>query len=117
MLRALGRNSFSNYGADKEGLKMLIKNLATEWAKHIIQVNDIVHGCFAILETEPIRVDGHPFKEFIINRTPAAIWVRSEGLSWRAVFSASSESDFVNGHIVYVDGVILATIGKPSNEN
>ena len=80
-------------------------------------VNGIGPGYFATSQTEPIRVDGHPFNEFIINRTPAARWGNPEDLAGAAVFLASKASDFVNGQIVYVDGGILATIGKPSNEN
>ncbi len=117
MMSELGRNSVSAYAAAKGGLKMLTRNLATEWAKHNIQVNGIGPGYFATSQTEPIRVDGHPFNDFIINRTPAARWGDPEDLAGTAVFLASKASDFVNGQIVYVDGGILATIGKPSNEN
>jgi gluconate 5-dehydrogenase len=117
MMSELGRNSVSAYAAAKGGLKMLTRNLATEWAKHNIQVNGIGPGYFATTQTEPIRVDGHPFNEFIINRTPAARWGDPEDLAGTAVFLASKASDFVNGQIIYVDGGILATIGKPSNEN
>lgn len=117
MMSELGRNSVSAYAAAKGGLKMLTRNLATEWAKYNIQVNGIGPGYFATSQTEPIRVDGHPFNEFIINRTPAARWGNPEDLAGAAVFLASKASDFVNGQIVYVDGGILATIGKPSNEN
>ncbi|MCB0442442.1 MAG: gluconate 5-dehydrogenase [Flavobacterium sp.] len=117
MMSELGRNSVSAYAAAKGGLKMLTKNLATEWAKHNIQVNGIGPGYFATSQTEPIRVDGHPFNEFIINRTPAARWGDPEDLAGAAVFLASKASDFVNGQIIYVDGGILATIGKPSNED
>ncbi|MGB3142569.1 MAG: gluconate 5-dehydrogenase [Maribacter sp.] len=117
MMSELGRNSVSAYAAAKGGLKMLTRNLATEWAKHNIQVNGVGPGYFATSQTEPIRVDGHPFNEFIINRTPAARWGDPEDLAGTAVFLASKASDFVNGQIVYVDGGILATIGKPSNEN
>ena len=116
MMSELGRNSVSAYAAAKGGLKMLTRNLATEWAKHNVQVNGIGPGYFATSQTEPIRVDGHPFNEFIINRTPAARWGDPEDLAGTAVFLASKASDFVNGQIVYVDGGILATIGKPSNE-
>lgn len=116
MMSELGRNSVSAYAAAKGGLKMLTQNLATEWAKHNIQVNGIGPGYFATSQTEPIRVDGHPFNEFIINRTPAARWGNPEDLAGTAVFLASKASDFVNGQIIYVDGGILATIGKPSNE-
>lgn len=116
MMSELGRNSVSAYAAAKGGLKMLTRNLATEWAKHNVQVNGIGPGYFATSQTEPIRVDGHPFNEFIINRTPAARWGDPKDLAGTAVFLASKASDFVNGQIVYVDGGILATIGKPSNE-
>ncbi len=117
MMSELGRNSVSAYAAAKGGLKMLTQNLATEWAKYNIQVNGIGPGYFATSQTEPIRVDGHPFNEFIINRTPAARWGNPEDLAGAAVFLASKASDFVNGQVIYVDGGILATIGKPSNED
>jgi gluconate 5-dehydrogenase len=117
MMSELGRNSVSAYAAAKGGLKMLTQNLATEWAKHNIQVNGIGPGYFATSQTAPIRVDGHPFNDFIISRTPAARWGNPEDLAGAAVFLASKASDFVNGQVVYVDGGILATIGKPSNED
>jgi gluconate 5-dehydrogenase len=117
MMSELGRNSVSAYAAAKGGLKMLTQNLATEWAKFNIQVNGIGPGYFATSQTEPIRVDGHPFNDFIISRTPAARWGNPEDLAGAAVFLASKASDFVNGQVVYVDGGILATIGKPSNED
>lgn len=116
MMSELGRNRVSAYAAAKGGLKMLTKNLATEWAKYNIQVNGIGPGYFATTQTEPIRVDGHPFNDYIINRTPAARWGNPEDLAGTVVFLASKASDFVNGQIIYVDGGILATIGKPSNE-
>ncbi|WP_285270254.1 gluconate 5-dehydrogenase [Kaistella rhinocerotis] len=116
MMSELGRNSVSAYAAAKGGLKMLTRNLATEWAKYNIQVNGIGPGYFATSQTEPIRVDGNPFNEFIISRTPAGRWGNPEDLAGAAVFLASKASDFVNGQIIYVDGGILATIGKPSNE-
>jgi len=117
MMTELGRNSVGAYAAAKGGLKMLTKSMATEWAPHNIQTNGIGPGYFATSQTEPIRVDGHPFNEFIIGRTPAGRWGDPEDLQGAAVFLASKASDFVNGQIVYVDGGILATIGKPSNEN
>lgn len=116
MMSELGRNSVGAYAAAKGGLKLLTQNMATEWAKHNIQVNGIGPGYFATTQTAPIRVDGHPFNDFIINRTPAAKWGDPEDLAGAAIFLASKASDFVNGHILYVDGGILATIGKPSNE-
>lgn len=116
MMSELGRNTVSAYAAAKGGLKMLTRNLATEWAKYNIQVNGIGPGYFATEQTAPIRVAGHPFHEFIINRTPAGRWGNPEDLGGTAVFLASNASDFINGQIIYVDGGILATIGKPSNE-
>lgn len=117
MMSELGRNSVGAYAAAKGGLKMLTQNMATEWAKHNIQVNGIGPGYFATSQTEPIRVEGHPFNDFIVNRTPAAKWGDPNDLAGAAIFLSSKASDFVNGHILYVDGGILATIGKPSNEN
>ena len=117
MMSELGRDSVGAYAAAKGGLKMLTKNMATEWAKHNIQTNGIGPGYFATSQTAPIRVEGHPFNDFIINRTPAAKWGDPDELMGAAIFLASKASDFVNGHILYVDGGILATIGKPSNEN
>lgn len=116
MMSELGRNSVGAYAAAKGGLKMLTKNMATEWAKHNIQVNGIGPGYFATSQTAPIRVDGHPFNEFILERTPAGRWGNPEDLHGAAIFLSSGASDFVNGQIIYVDGGILATIGRPSNE-
>jgi gluconate 5-dehydrogenase len=117
MMSELGRNTVGAYAAAKGGLKMLTRNMAAEWAKHNIQINGIGPGYFATSQTAPIRVDGHPFNEFIVNRTPSAKWGDPDDLAGAAIFLASRASDFVNGHILYVDGGILATIGKPSNEN
>ena len=116
MMSELGRNTVSAYAAAKGGLKMLTRSMATEWAKYNIQTNGIGPGYFATTQTAPIRVDGHPFNDFIINRTPAGRWGNPEDLAGTAIFLASKASDFVNGQVVYVDGGILATIGKPANE-
>ncbi len=102
---------------ESDELKMLTQNMATEWAKHNIQINGIGPGYFATPQTEPIRVDGHPFNELILNLTPAAKWGNPDDLAGATIFLASRASDFVNEHILYVDGGILATIGKPSSEN
>jgi gluconate 5-dehydrogenase len=116
MMSQLGRNTVGAYAAAKGGLVMLTKNMATEWARHNVQVNGIGPGYFATEQTAPIRVDGHPFNDFIVNRTPAAKWGNPDDLAGAAIFLSSKASDFVNGHILYVDGGILATIGKPANE-
>jgi len=116
MMSELGRDTVGAYAAAKGGLKMLTRNMATEWAKYNIQVNGIGPGYFATEQTAPIRVNGHPFNDFIVGRTPAGRWGEPEDLAGTTIFLASKASDFVNGQVVYVDGGILATIGKPSNE-
>ena len=116
MMSELGRNTVGAYAAAKGGLKMLTQNMCVEWAPHNIQVNGIGPGYFATEQTKPIRVDGHPFNEFIVNRTPSGLWGHPDELQGAAVFLSSNASNFVNGQILYVDGGILATIGKPSNE-
>jgi gluconate 5-dehydrogenase len=116
MMSEVGRETVSAYAAAKGGLKMLTKNLAAEWAKHNIQVNGIGPGYFATSQTAPIRVDGHPFNEFIIRRTPAERWGNADDLQGAVIFLSSKASDFVNGHILYVDGGILASLGKAANE-
>lgn len=117
MMSELGRDGVGAYAAAKGGLKMLTRNMATEWARDGIQVNGIGPGYFATDITAPIRVDGHPFNEFIINRTPSGRWGQPDELQGAAVFLSGKASDFVNGQVIYVDGGILATIGKPSNES
>ena len=117
MMSEVGRSSVTAYAAAQGGLKMLTKNLATEWAKHNIQVNGIGPGYFATEQTAPIRVNGNPFNEFIVSRTPASRWGDPEDLAGAAVFLASRASDFVNGHILYVDGGLLASLGRAATEN
>ncbi len=116
MMSELGRNSVAAYASAKGGLKMLTRSMATEWARFNIQSNGIGPGYFATSQTEPIRAEGHPFNDFIIHRTPAGRWGEPNELQGAAIFLASAASDFVNGHVLYVDGGILATIGKPANE-
>ena len=117
MMSELGRETVSAYAAAKGGLKMLTKNIASEYGQYNIQCNGIGPGYIATPQTAPLREiqpDGerHPFDKFIIAKTPAARWGTPEDLEGPAVFLASDASDFVNGHILYVDGGILAYIGK-----
>lgn len=112
MMSELGRETVSAYAAAKGGLKMLTKNLAAEWGEYNIQVNGLGPGYIATPQTASLRTDGHPFNDFIIAKTPAARWGTPEDLAGPAVFLASKASDFINGHILYVDGGILAYIGK-----
>lgn len=113
MMSELGRDTVGAYAAAKGGLKMLTRNMATEWARFNIQVNGIGPGYFATEQTLAIRVAGNPLHEFIQNRTPSGVWGHPDQLRGAAIFLASTASDFVNGHLLYVDGGILATIGKP----
>ena len=117
MMSELGRETVSAYAAAKGGLKMLTRNIASEYGEYNIQCNGIGPGYIATPQTAPLREiqpDGerHPFDKFIIAKTPAARWGTPEDLEGPAVFLASGASDFVNGHILYVDGGILAYIGK-----
>lgn len=117
MMSELGRETVSAYAAAKGGLKMLTRNICSEYGEHNIQCNGIGPGYIATPQTAPLREiqpDGsrHPFDQFIIAKTPAGRWGTPEDLMGPAVFLASDASDFVNGHILYVDGGILAYIGK-----
>lgn len=117
MMSELGRETVSAYAAAKGGLKMLTKNIASEYGEFNIQCNGIGPGYIATPQTAPLREvqpDGsrHPFDQFIVAKTPAARWGTPEDLQGPAVFLASDASNFVNGHILYVDGGILAYIGK-----
>ena len=117
MMSELGRETVSAYAAAKGGLKMLTRNIASEYGQYNIQCNGIGPGYIATPQTAPLRElqpDGqrHPFDKFIISKTPAARWGNPEDLEGPTVFLASEASDFVNGHILYVDGGILAYIGK-----
>ncbi|MFM2291621.1 MAG: hypothetical protein RIS29_1434 [Bacteroidota bacterium] len=117
MMSELGRETVSAYAAAKGGLKMLTKNIASEYGEYNIQCNGIGPGYIATPQTAPLREvqeDGsrHPFDQFIIAKTPAARWGNPEDLVGPAVFLSSAASDFVNGHVLYVDGGILAYIGK-----
>ena len=117
MMSELGRETVSAYAAAKGGLKMLTKNICSEYGKYNIQCNGIGPGYIATPQTAPLREiqpDGsrHPFDQFIIAKTPQERWGEADDLAGPAVFLASDASNFVNGHILYVDGGILAYIGK-----
>ncbi len=117
MMSELGRETVSAYAAAKGGLKMLTRNICAEYGQYNIQCNGIGPGYIATPQTAPLRekqADGsrHPFDEFICSRTPAGRWLNAEELQGPAVFLASDASNAVNGHVLYVDGGILAYIGK-----
>jgi gluconate 5-dehydrogenase len=112
MMSELGRETVSAYAAAKGGLKMLTRNICSEFGGQNIQCNGIGPGYIETPQTAPLRVDGHPFNSFIISKTPAGRWGTTDDLMGPAIFLASDASNFVNGHILYVDGGILAYIGK-----
>lgn len=117
MMSELGRETVSAYAAAKGGLKMLTRNICSEYGEYNIQCNGIGPGYIATPQTAPLREtqpDGsrHPFDSYICAKTPAGRWLDPSELGGPAVFLASSASDAVNGHVLYVDGGILAYIGK-----
>ncbi len=121
MMSELGRETVSAYAAAKGGLKMLTKNICSEYGQYNIQCNAIGPGYIATPQTAALRkkqADGsmHPFDRFIRSKTPAQRWGKTEDLQGLAVFLASPASDFINGQVIYIDGGILAYLGQdPSN--
>ena len=117
MMSEFGRETVSSYAAAKGGLKMLTRNICSEFGHYNIQCNGIGPGYIETPQTAPLREkqpDGsdHPFHTFLMGRTPAERWGKPDDLAGPAVFLSSSASDFVNGQILYVDGGIQAYFGK-----
>lgn len=113
LMSELGRDTVSAYAAAKGGLKMLTRNLATEWAPHGIQVNGIGPGFIATPINTAYRTPDNPLNRYIISRTPAGRWGNPDDLVGTAIFLASAASDFVNGQLIYVDGGLVSSFGKP----
>jgi gluconate 5-dehydrogenase len=117
MMSIYGRNTVSAYASAKGGLKLLTASMCCEWAKFNIQVNGIGPGYIATAQTAPIREGNHPFNDLVMMRTPAGRWGEPEDVGNAALFLASQASNFVNGHILFVDGGILANFGYVKGEN
>jgi gluconate 5-dehydrogenase len=117
MMSIYGRNTVSAYASAKGGLKLLTANMCCEWAKYNIQINGIGPGYIATSQTAPIREGNHPFNDLVMTRTPAGRWGEPEDVGNAALFLASKASNFVNGHILFVDGGILANFGYVKGEN
>jgi gluconate 5-dehydrogenase len=117
MMSVYGRNTVSAYASAKGGLMLLTRNMTCEWARYNIQINGIGPGYIATSQTAPIRENGHPFNDLVMTRTPAGRWGQPEDVANAALFLASKASDFVNGHILFVDGGILANFGYVKGEN
>lgn len=117
MMSVYGRNTVSAYASAKGGLMLLTRNMTCEWAKYNIQINGIGPGYIVTAQTGPIHENGHPFNDLVMTRTPAGRWGQPEDVANAALFLASKASDFVNGHILFVDGGILANFGYVKGEN
>lgn len=117
LMSIYGRYSVSAYASAKGGLKLLTQNMTCEWAKYNIQVNGIAPGYIATDQTAPIRENGHPFNDLVMTRTPAGRWGEPEDIGNAALFLSSKASDFINGHLLFVDGGITANFGYVSGEN
>ncbi|MDA3893070.1 MAG: gluconate 5-dehydrogenase [Salinivirgaceae bacterium] len=117
MMSVYGRNNVSAYASAKGGLKLLTANMTCEWAKYNIQINGIGPGYIATAQTAEIRENGHPFNDLVMTRTPAGRWGEPKDVGNASLFLASKASDFVNGHVLYVDGGILANFGYVKGEN
>jgi gluconate 5-dehydrogenase len=117
LMSVYGRQSVSAYASAKGGLKLLTQSMCCEWAKHNIQVNGIGPGYIATSQTAPIRVNGHPFNNLVMTRTPAGRWGQPEDLAGAALLLASRAGDYINGQVIYVDGGILANFGYVEGEN
>ena len=117
MMSEVGRGTLAAYSSAKGGIKMLTRNICSEFGGANIQCNDIGPGYIATDLTAPLREpqpDGalHPFDQFIRERTPAGRWGDPKDLMGPVICLASEASDYVNGHVLYVDGGILAYLGK-----
>ena len=120
MMSEFGRETVSAYAAAKGGLKMLTRNICSEYGQYNVQCNAIGPGYIATPQTAPLRAKGedgsmNPFDRFIRSKTPAQRWGRTEDLMGLAVFLASPASDFINGQVIYIDGGISAYIGQDPN--
>ena len=109
MQSELGRKTITPYAASKGAVKMLTRGMCAELAEYNIQVNGIAPGYFATDMTEAL-VNDEAFSSWLYQRTPAARWGKPEELIGSAVFLASAAADFVNGHLLFVDGGMLAAV-------
>ena len=117
LMSIYGRHSVSAYAAAKGGLKLLTHSMTCEWAKYNIQINGVAPGYIATDQTAPIREGNHPFNDLVMSRTPAGRWGEPEDIGNAALFLSSKASNFVNGHLLFVDGGIAANFGYAKGEN
>jgi gluconate 5-dehydrogenase len=105
----LGRDTITPYAASKGAVKMLTRGMCVELARYNIQVNGIAPGYFKTDMTQAL-VDNKEFSDWLCKRTPAARWGNPEELIGAAVYLSSRASDFVNGHLLFVDGGMMAAV-------
>lgn len=117
MMSVYGRKNVAAYAAAKGGLKLLTENMTCEWAKYNVQVNGIGPGYIKTDLTGEMSEKGHPFNDLVMTRTPAGRWGEPKDIGNAAIFLSSEAANFVNGHILYVDGGILANFGYVKGEN
>lgn len=109
MQSELARPTIAPYAASKGGVKMLTKAMATEWGKYNIQVNGLGPGYIKTDITKSL-VEDKNFNSWLCERTPAGRWGTPSDLVGGAIFLASKASDYVNGHILYIDGGMLSCV-------
>ena len=109
MQSELGRETIGPYAAAKGGLKMLTRGMATEWGQYHIQVNGLGPGYFKTEMTRKLW-ENPEFDAWLCRRSPSRRWGNPDELIGPLIFLASDASSYVNGHILYVDGGLLASI-------
>ncbi len=109
MQSELGRDTITPYAASKGAVKMLTRGMCVELARYNVQVNGIAPGYFKTDMTKAL-VEDEEFTSWLCKRTPANRWGDPSELVGAAVFLASKASDFVNGHLLFVDGGMLAAV-------
>ena len=105
----LARPNIAPYTATKGAVRNLTKGMATDWAKHGLNINAIAPGYFKTPLNQAL-VDNPEFSAWLEKRTPAGRWGNVEELIGAAVFLSSEAASFVNGHVLYVDGGITASL-------
>ncbi|MET0605364.1 MAG: glucose 1-dehydrogenase [Beijerinckiaceae bacterium] len=105
----LGRATIIPYATTKGGVKMMTRGLAAEFGKHNIQINAIAPG-YIVTELNKALIENVEFSNWVKARTPAARWGETEELIGAAVFLSSRASDYVNGHLLFVDGGMSAVV-------
>ncbi|KXV01477.1 gluconate 5-dehydrogenase [Gluconobacter potus] len=105
----LARPGIAPYTASKGAVKNLTKGMATDWARHGLQINGLAPGYFATEMNEKLVADAE-FTDWLCKRTPAGRWGRVEELVGAAVFLSSTASSFVNGQVLMVDGGITVSL-------